>query len=99
MQIKIFTLPVLDSELMEEEANKFLRSHRVLTVDRQFSAENGGYWTLFVSYQEGAPAAVASVSRSGKVDYREVLTPEEFGRFARFRDIRKEQAAQIGIPA
>ena len=37
MQIKIFTLPALNSEQTEEEANKFLRSHRVMTVDRAVS--------------------------------------------------------------
>lgn len=99
MQIKIFTLPVLDSGQMEEEANKFLRSHRVMTIDRQFTPENGGYWTLLVSYQDGVASAVTPVSRSNKVDYREVLSPEEFGRFARYRDVRKEIAQQQGIPA
>ena len=100
MQIKVFTLPVWDSEPLEEEINKFLRSHRVLTIDRQFSAENGGYWTLFVCYQEGASANTQNpISRGGKIDYREILSPEEFGRFARYRDVRKEVAAQAGIPA
>lgn len=28
-----------------------------------------------------------------------MLSPEEFGRFARFRDVRKELAAQQGVPA
>lgn len=99
MQFKIFTLPVLNSEPMEEEANKFLRSHRVMTVDRQFCAEQGGYWTLCVSYQENGSPQGVPVSRSGKVDYRDVLSPEAFGRFARYREIRKEVAAQHGIPA
>lgn len=99
MQIKIFTLPVLNSEQTEEEVNKFLRSHRVMTLDRQFCAEQGGYWTLLVSYQENGGSQGTAVNRSGKVDYREVLSPEAFGRFARYREIRKEVAAQQGIPA
>ena len=103
MQVKIFTLPIHGSEQMEEDVNRFLRSHRVMTVDRQFSPDGGGYWTLFVTYQDGQPSAVgsqgASVSRSGKVDYREVLSPEEFSRFARYRDVRKELATQQGVPA
>lgn len=103
MQVKIFTLPIHGSEQMEEEANRFLRSHRVMTIDRQFSPDGGGYWTLFVTYQDGLPSASSNqgmgVSRSGKVDYREVLSPEEFGRFARYRDVRKELAAQQGVPA
>ena len=50
MQIKIFSLPIHGNEQMEEEVNRFLRSHRVMTVDRQFSDTGGGYWTLFVTY-------------------------------------------------
>lgn len=99
MQIKIFTLPVIGSEQMEEDANKFLRSHRVMTVDRQFCAEQGGYWSLLVSYQENGTVQGVPASRTGKIDYREVLPPEAFGRFARYREIRKEVAAQQGIPA
>lgn len=100
MQIKVFTLPVLDSGQMEEETNKFLRSHRVMTIDRQFTPENGGYWTLLVSYLTSSSAdQTTAVSRNGKVDYREVLSPEEFGRFAHYRDVRKVIAQQQGIPA
>ena len=100
MQLKVFTIPVASPDAMEEETNRFLRSHRVMTIDRQFTSEGGGYWTVFITYQDGTAAiGSATVSRSGKVDYREVLSPEEFGRFARYCDIRKELAAQQGIPA
>ena len=36
MQIKIFTIPLQDGERSEAEANKFLRSHRILQVERHF---------------------------------------------------------------
>ena len=99
MQLKVFTIPVASPEAMEEEANRFLRSHRVMTIDRQFTPDAGGYWTVFITYQDGTATAASAVSRSGKVDYREVLSPDEFGRFARYRDVRKELASQQGIPA
>ncbi len=99
MQLKVFSIPVVNPGDMEEEANRFLRAHRVMTIDRQFTAEGGGYWTVFVTYQEGTNAAAGASVRSGKIDYREVLSPEEFGRFAHYRDIRKELAAQQRIPA
>ena len=97
MQLKVFSISVVNPGDMEEEANRFLRAHRVMTIDRQFTAEGGGYWTVFVTYQEGANAVAGASVRSGKIDYREVLSPEEFGRFAHYRDIRKELAAQQGI--
>ena len=101
MQIKVFTLPAQSSELMEEEVNLFLRQHKVMTVDRQFNPSGGGYWAIFITYQEGAPRSTTPppVSRSGKVDYREVLPPDAFARFARFRDIRKDLAGKLAVPA
>ena len=56
MQIKVFTIPLSNTEVSEAEANAFLRGHRVLQVDRHFSSEGGGYWTLFVEYMEGDPS-------------------------------------------
>ena len=35
MQLKLFAIPALDPAVAEEEMNRFLRSHRVLSVDRQ----------------------------------------------------------------
>lgn len=99
MQVKVFTLPVLNAEAVEEEVNKFLRAHRVMTVDRQFCPDHGGYWTLFVTYQDSGAVAGQPTSRANKVDYREVLSPEVFGRFAHLREIRKEVAARNNIPA
>ena len=43
MQIKVFSLPAQSSELMEEEVNLFLRQHKVMTVDRHFNSDGGGY--------------------------------------------------------
>lgn len=99
MQVKSFIIPILCPESMEEEVNKFLRSHRVTTVDRQFCPDNGGYWSLLVSYQDGNGMEHQSGGHSNKVDYREILSPDEFERFALFKDIRKELAANNGIPA
>lgn len=100
MQIKIFTIPASCSYVQEEEINKFLRSHRVMTVDRHFAAENGGYWALLVTYQEnGSPEAPFPVSRNNKKDYREILNDDQFALFARLKDVRREIAKQENIPA
>lgn len=39
---------------MEEEVNLFLRQHKLMTVDRYFNSDGGGYWAIFITYQEGA---------------------------------------------
>ena len=63
------------------ELNAFLAAHRVLRVERQFE---GGAWHFLVEYDErGGDAALAG--RAGKpprVDYREVLSAEDFAVFA-----------------
>ena len=93
MQIKVFSLPVLPTVAQEEEVNRFLRSHRVMTVDRHFTSENGGYWTLLVTYQDfGSPEAPSPAIRGNKKDYRELLGDDGFARFARFKDVRREIA-------
>jgi len=46
MQIRTFMLPSHGDLQAEEELNRFLRSHRVLQVERHFCADNGGYWAL-----------------------------------------------------
>ena len=40
MQIKLFNIPVCNSSDMETEANRFLRSHRVLKLERAFCLED-----------------------------------------------------------
>lgn len=100
MQIKVFTLSLFASSEQEEEVNKFLRCHRILTMDRCFSSEGGGYWTLLITYQEnGSPNAPSPVYRTNKKDYREILTDEQFAIFAKMKDIRRNIAKQESIPA
>ena len=53
MQVKIVTIPLLDTSAAETELNRFLRSHRVLQIDKNFTLENGGYWSVFVTYMDG----------------------------------------------
>ena len=45
----------------------------------------------------GSPAARNGAAR-GKVDYREVLSPEDFAVFARLRQVRKEIAQAEAVP-
>jgi superfamily II DNA helicase RecQ len=86
------------STALEEELNKFLRSVRILTVNRELVHDGANsFWTLAVEYLSGAPESPANEGRK-KIDYREVLSPEDFTLFARLRDWRKEAAHQEGVP-
>ena len=100
MQLKLFILPVKNLSAAEAEMNAFLRSHRVLAVKKEFVSDGeNSFWTFCVEYLESAPAGIAAPGgKLPKVDYKEVLKPEEFEVFSRLRDWRKGVAEQEGVP-
>ena len=98
MQIKLFTMPVFGGEHVEEELNKFLRSHRVLQLERHYVSEQGGYWAMLVEYADGDPVAEAPpAGRRDRKDPTEGMNEEEKMRFSVYRDKRKELSTQRGI--
>ena len=101
MQLKLFILPVKNLNAAEAEMNAFLRSRRVLAVKKEFVADGeNSFWTFCVEYLESAPPGTGSAGLSGrpKVDYKEVLKPEEFQVFSRLREWRKVVADKEGVP-
>lgn len=76
--------------------NDFIRSHRVLVMAREWcDAGAQSFWAFCVEYDEG-PAAGAGAG--AKVDYRQILPPDQFARFARLRTLRKALAERDGQP-
>jgi hypothetical protein len=98
MQIHIQTIMPGDAAA-QEELNRFLRGHRVLTIDRQWT---GSAWTFCIAWQEPQESAFglsAPGGRSGeRIDYKEKLPPEAFARFSRMREVRKKLAEQTAMP-
>lgn len=100
MQIKLYTVPVFDSEKIEEELNRFLRGHRILQLERHFCADNGGYWAIMIEYVDGDPVAEAPpASRRERKDFTEGLTEEEKLRFEYYKKVRKQLSDKNSIPA
>ena len=100
MQLKLFVLPVKNLGAAEAEMNGFLRGHQVLAVKKEFVPDGeNSFWSFCVEYLDGAGAgALLSGGKLPKVDYKEVLKPEEFEVFSRLRDWRKAVAEQEGVP-
>lgn len=100
MQLKIFTIPINYGDDMEQELNRFLRSHKILEVDRQIVVlDRSAYWTFAVSYlPTAANKSPSAAGKSARVDYKKVLDPASFERFNTYRNIRKKVAQAEGIP-
>lgn len=98
MQYRIFTIPVLDGRVQEDEMNVFLRGHKVVAVDKQYS-ESSAAWCFCVTYIENNATVSAFSVKKEKVDYREVLDEKTFAKFAKFREARKQIAADEAVPA
>ncbi len=100
MQLKTFVLPIKNLFAAEAEMNAFLRSHRMLAVKKEFVSDGeNSFWTFCVEYLESSPAP-QSPGQPGrpKVDYKELLKPEEFEVFSRLREWRKGVAEKEGVP-
>ena len=91
MQFTTFFIPLGDAGQAQDELNAFLRSKRVLAVDKALGAQG---WSFCVEWLEGGKP---SMSKRPKIDYREILSAAEFDLFSALRDQRKELAHREGV--
>ena len=99
MQYKFFVVPVDASEQVEEDLNKFLRSHRVLKTELHFVSEKG-YWVMSVEYLDQNPIAEAPPQhRKEKTDFTVGMSEEEKERYELFKTIRRRLATEKSVPA
>lgn len=99
MQVQLFSISIDNNGSALDDLNRFLRSHRVLHVDRQFVARaNEASWNFCVTYLPHAGHA-GQVTTLTKVDYKSELSEDEFKRFSMLRTIRKELAISDAVPA
>lgn len=98
MQVKIFMVPIWDTEEGTKTLNAFLRGNKILEVREELVQQNqNAYWCFSVHYLEGGEREVGK--RKKKIDYRKVLDEETFQKFSKLREIRKKVAADEGISA
>jgi len=101
MPYHLAIIPIRDDGMAEQDLNQFLRSHRVLSVDKQF-VQNGinSFWTFCIDYIESRPnePSTKGPANRQRVDYKEQLTPEQFAVFAKLRDWRKAMSQSEAVP-
>ncbi len=87
---------------MEDELNRFLRSVKVVNVKREFVTHDDNlYWSLSVEYLFNRSSNVGDdglTKRKSKIDYREVLSDDDFAVFVKLRDWRKKVAEKEAVP-
>lgn len=102
MPLKFFIVPVLDAAPAEAEINAFLARHRVVAIDRRWVDQgSSSLWAICVDYfaagSGGDGRRGFSLGRN-RIDYKQVLSPDEFLAFSRLRELRKEIAQSEAVP-
>lgn len=101
MAYAFFKIRANDDGIAAEALNRFLRSHRILTVEKEWvSAGEESFWMFCVDHLDGdtGRGQGGKARMSSSVDYKDVLPPEQFSVFAKLRDLRKEIAEDEGVP-
>ena len=97
MKYAFFRIPATYASPETSELNSFLSSHRIVIVEKELVKEdNSVYWAFCVEYCDAADDA-----RNGfrnRIDYRDILSAEDFALFSRLRDLRKKMAEEQKIP-
>lgn len=79
MQIKVFNIPIVGGESQNEELNVFLRSKKILQVEKYLATnDNISFWSFCIKYLEDA---TINDAEKAKIDYRQVLDEPLYGRY------------------
>ncbi|MEQ8791502.1 MAG: HRDC domain-containing protein [Pirellulaceae bacterium] len=102
MALRFFIVPAQSSTAAEAELNAFLSSHQVLNVDRRWvDLGANSFWALCVDYITGGKVdgGRSFTGSRARIDYKQVLAPDEFAVFSKLREVRKEIAQLEAVPA
>ncbi|MEM9942776.1 MAG: HRDC domain-containing protein [Planctomycetota bacterium] len=100
MPIQFFSIRAIgDNETEQKELNAFLNQHRVSSIQIEFVVDGANsFWAIAVEYLSGNRAASFASNRKSQIDYKELLSPEDFAIYSRLRETRKLVAEREGVP-
>jgi superfamily II DNA helicase RecQ len=101
MPFEFIQIPANGQGSAKEELNKLLRGGRIASVRKEF-VSNGedSFWAFCIEFLDGSLGMDKGRSGGGpKVDYKEVLSSEDFAVFAKLRDLRKIISEKEAVPA
>jgi superfamily II DNA helicase RecQ len=97
-QYASFYVSPFGEKSVTDELNSFLRSHRIVNVEKRLvDGERGTGWVFLIEYGNTDGKSTSSTS-SQRIDYREVLNPVEYALYDKLRNLRKQIAEKAGIP-
>ena len=68
MPFQFFHIPIRIDQHAVDELNEFLRSHRILKVDKQWVDRGlNSFWAFSVDYWDGAPVTEKGKANTGRV--------------------------------
>jgi superfamily II DNA helicase RecQ len=98
MNYRFFSVSARYPNAIQDELNSFCNTHRIISIEKQFVSDGEhSFWAICISYQEGGDST--ALVRRSKIDYKKVLSAEDFALFAKLRELRKTLAQQQGVPA
>ncbi len=98
MQYQIFNVPIPDSTKETDALNTFINGVKVVSCTKELvHIEKSAFWSFVVEYYKEDSKNQTNAS-TNKIDYREVLSEEDFAIFAKLRDLRKKIAEASGVP-
>ena len=99
---RVFVIPLLYADAATEELNSFLASHRIVQIERRWMDQgNQSSLAFCVEYVLTSPTTdrnpKSQLSRN-RIDYKTILSADEFTIFSLLRELRKELSQQEGVP-
>jgi superfamily II DNA helicase RecQ len=101
LQYTFFRVSTSAPGVASDELNQFVNSHRVTHVEKHFHAEGSeGYWSFCLQWQSRTTGTTESASSKDmpKLDYKTILSTEQFAVFSTLRAQRKQLAEKDGVP-
>ena len=100
LHYKFFSIPVNTSTDIEQEMNEFIKNHKIASIKKEFvNNQENTCWFFLIEYFEEIHDKDKKSGKNIKnaIDYREVLSPEIFTRYAKIREWRKQEAAKTAV--
>ena len=99
--LKFFLIPVKDFDAYESELNSFLDSVRVVNINRNFVDQGQNSFVFheieYRSDSTGEPDQKSTSNSKPRIDYKKVLSDDDFALYSKLREWRNDLATKKGM--